>query len=263
MLRGEFADQRTTESRFDRVMDELQRSREESERKWEQHRAELQIYREECERRSAEHQAGLQKLREESEARSAQHSAELKAYRKECERRSAEHRAELQKFREESERKWEERDKAYRQEFDRVHEEIMNLARKQERSIGALGARWGISSERTFRNALAAVLTENFAVEVFNVNEFDDSGEVFGRPDQVELDVVISNGTLLLFELKSSASKADIHFFERKCRFYERRHQRKADRLIFVSPMVEEKALKLAQRLGVEVFTDTLDIKSL
>ena len=38
---------------------------------------------------------------------------------------------------------------------------------------------------------------ESFGVEVLNVNEFDDEGEVFGRPDQVELDVIIKNGLLI------------------------------------------------------------------
>jgi hypothetical protein len=54
---------------------------------------------------------------------------------------------------------------------------------------------------------------------VVNVNDYDDEGTVFGRPDQVELDVIIKNGLLLICELKSSIDKAGMYIFERKARF--------------------------------------------
>ncbi|WP_328987061.1 DUF3782 domain-containing protein [Thiorhodovibrio winogradskyi] len=75
------------------------------------------------------------------------------------------------------------------------------MAKKHDRSIGALGARWGLQSEKAFRDALAGILEENFGVEVINYNGYDDSGEVFGKPEQIELDVIIKNGLLeLIFE---------------------------------------------------------------
>ena len=48
----------------------------------------------------------------------------------------------------------------------------MALAKKHDRSIGALGARWGMQSEKAFRNALAGILEQNFGVQVLNVNEY-------------------------------------------------------------------------------------------
>lgn len=134
-------------------------------------------------------------------------------------------------------------------------------AKKHDRSIGALGARWGIQSEKAFRDALAAILVESFGVEVVNVNEFDDAGEVFpGRPDQVELDVIIKNGLLIICELKSSMSKSDMWIFKRKALFYEKRHQRQANRLIVVSPMIDDRARRLGQELGIEMYSDSLDV---
>jgi hypothetical protein len=165
---------------------------------------------------------------------------------------------ELRRDREEQTRKWDESKK----EFAAVHEEIMAQARKFDRSIGALGARWGLQSEAAFRNALAGILEQSFGVTVRNVCEFDDTGEVFGRPDQVELDIIIKNGLLLILELKSSMDKAGIYSFERKARFYERRHQRQADRLIVVSPMIEPKALAVARELGIETYSDSLEVPS-
>ncbi|AFL75007.1 PD-(D/E)XK nuclease family protein [Thiocystis violascens] len=159
----------------------------------------------------------------------------------------------------ESDRKWEES----RREFQQVHEEIMAQAKKFDRSIGALGARWGMQSEKAFRDALAGILEENFGVQVINVNDYDDAGEVFGRPDQVELDVIIQNGLLLICELKSSIDKAGMYIFERKARFYERRHGRTANRLIVISPMIDARAAKVAERLGIETYGDSVEVNAL
>ena len=93
-----------------------------------------------------------------------------------------------------------------------------------------------------------------------NVIEFDAVGEVFGRPDQVELDVIIQNGSLILCEIKASMSKSDMVIFERKVRFYEKRHNRKADRTLVISPMVDARAMALATELGIEVYSYAEDV---
>ena len=81
--------------------------------------------------------------------------------------------------------------------------------------------------------------------------------------DQVELDVIIRNGVLLICELKSSMDKAGMYAFERKARFYENRHQRKANRLIVISPMIDPKAQKVAEKLGIDTYSDSLNVESL
>ena len=65
--------------------------------------------------------------------------------------------AELRRDREEQARKWDEQNhkwedqnrkwEANQEELRRLHEEIMAQAKKYDRSIGALGARWGLQSE--------------------------------------------------------------------------------------------------------------------
>jgi hypothetical protein len=174
--------------------------------------------------------------------------------------------AELRRDREEQTRKWEEQNRkweANQEELRRLHEEAMAQALKHDRSIGALGSRWGLQSEKAFRDALAGILEENFAVQVVNVNDYDDEGVVFGRPDQVELDVIIKNGLLLICELKSSIDKAGMYIFERKARFYEKRHGRQANRLIVISPMIDARARKVAERLGIEMYGDSLDVETM
>nr|VFK51038.1 MAG: hypothetical protein BECKTC1821D_GA0114238_11296 [Candidatus Kentron sp. TC] len=163
---------------------------------------------------------------------------------------------------EEQNRKWEEQNRKWQesnQRFDEAHKEIMAQAKKFDRSIGALGSRWGLQTERAFRDALAGILVESFGVEVVNVNEFDDEGEVFGKPDQVELDIIIRNGLLIICELKSSMDKPAMYTFERKVRFYEKRHQRKANRMIVISPMIEERARRVGKKLGIEMYADSLN----
>ncbi len=182
-------------------------------------------------------------------------------------RRDREERArEWGEYKDEQNRKWDEQNRKWDEnqaELKRLHEEIMAQAKKFDRSIGALGARWGTQSEKAFRDALAGILEEHFGVQVVNVNDYDDEGTVFGRPDQVELDVIIKNGLLLICELKSSIDKAGMYIFERKARFYEKRHQRTANRLIAISPMIDARARKVAERLGIETYGDSTEVEAL
>jgi hypothetical protein len=237
LTRQEYAGRLETEDRFYQILGELRRDREEQARKWEEQRREWKEYTEE--------QGG--KWEEQN---------------RKWEEQNRKWEEQNRKW-EEQNRKWDAQRAENREEFQRVHEEIMALARKEERSIGALGARWGMQSEAAFRNALAGILEESFGVEVLNISEYGDEGVVFGRPEQVELDVIIKNGLLLICELKSSVDKAGMYIFERKARFYERRHQRKADRLIVISPMIDARAQKVAGQLGVETYSDSLDVESL
>jgi len=157
----------------------------------------------------------------------------------------------LRQNQEAQDRRWEENQRLLR----RMQASIEAQAKKHDSSIGALGARWGLYSEQAFRRGLEGILSTSFGAEVRNVTEYDEAGEVFGHPDQVELDLVIQDGTLLLVEIKSSMSKADLYIFERKVAFYEQRHGRPVARKLVISPMVEEGARQVAVRLGIEVYS--------
>ena len=224
ITRNEYAGRKDTEDWFRETFDEMRRDREEQARKWEEHLDQERRYREEQARKWDEH---LDQER---------------------------------RYQDEQTRQWNAHHRQNDEEFKRVHEAIMAMAKRHDRAIGALGARWGMQSERSFRNALAGILEKNFGIEVLHVNEYDEQGVVFGRPDQIELDVIITDGLLLICELKSSIDKAGMHIFERKARYYESRHQRKADRLIVISPMIDPKAQKLAGRLNIETYSDSEEV---
>jgi len=265
----------------------LQRLREEQAQRWEANQAELERRREEQAQKWEEqaqrweaNQAELKRLREEQAQKWEAQERKWEANQAELERRRQEqaqkweaqerkweaNQAELERRRQEQAQKWEAQERkweANQVELKRLHEEAMAQASKLDRTVGALGARWGLQSEKAFRDALAGILEESFGVQVIRVNEYDDSGEVFGRPEQVELDVIIKNGHLVICELKSSIDKAGMYSFERKARFYERRHERRVDRLIVISPMIDPRARKVAERLGIETYGDSIDVASL
>lgn len=158
--------------------------------------------------------------------------------------------AELQRDREEQARKWDEQNRKWDEQLD----EIRCLDKRFDSTIGALGSRWGLASEASFRNALTGILTDSFGVDVLNVNLYDYEGSVFGRPDQVELDLIIKNGVTIACEIKSSIDKAGMYSFGRKVDFYARHEQRDISRRIVISPMVDRRALPVAEALGIEIY---------
>ncbi|WP_124977412.1 PD-(D/E)XK nuclease family protein [Aphanothece sacrum] len=218
-----YAGKQETESRFDQIMAELRRDREEQARKWDEQN-----------RKWDETNQSFKEIF-----------------------------ARLDRQQEESDRKWEEQNRKWNEQnrkWEETQAEIRAMNRKHDSTIGALGARWGLHSESSFRNALKGILHDSFGVEVVNVTEYDDQGEVFGRPDQIELDLLIKNGLLILCEIKSSVSKPDVYSFEKKVQFYQTRHQRIANRKILISPMVNTRAGEIAKELGIEVYSYAEDV---
>jgi hypothetical protein len=257
LTRQEYAGRAETEDRFYEILAELRKGREEQTRKWDENQAELRNDREKNQTELRNDRENQARKWDEQNRKWDENQAELRNDRER-------NQTELRNDRENQARKWDEQNRKWDEnqaELKRLHEEIMAQAQKFDRSIGALGSRWGLQSEKAFRDALAGILEKNFGMEVLNINEYDEQGVVFGRPDQVELDVIIKNGLLLICELKSSIDKAGMYIFERKARFYEQRHQRNADRLIVISPMIDARALKVAEKLGIEIYGDSSEVE--
>ena len=138
---------------------------------------------------------------------------------------------------------------------DRHSQEIRRLGA----TIGAIGARWGLHSEAAFRDGMAALLQEaGWQVDRFLA--MDPEGYVFGRPDQVEIDVVIRDGKAILIEIRSSVSRGDVAAFQRKTEFYARRTGLPVARRILISPMVDPRARDLARQMGMEIYTYPEDV---
>ena len=215
----QFANKQETESRFDRILDEMRREREAQEKKWAENQKQLAAQ----EKRWGENQKQL---------------------------------VVQEKRWGENQKQWEENQKTIQQILARLEKTDKRI----DQSIGALGARWGLQAEEAFRNGLKAILEESFGVEVIHLTEWDDTGVVFGRPDQIELDLIIRNGQLIICEIKSSVSKSDAYSFERKVRFYEKVHNRTCHRMLIISPMLDTQAKTVAAQLGIEAYTHSGDV---
>jgi len=275
----QFADKAITESRFDQMMrviqqkieedrqsrEEQTRHWEENQRKWEENQRQLLELERKSDERWEENQRQFAEMKRESEERWKENQRQLLEMKRASEERWEEGQRQLLELERKSEERWEENQRkweANQQVINQMLESIRKLDKKYDQTLGALGTRWGLHSEDTFRNAISGILQEfPSGVEVIHVNEFDDAGEVFGRPDQIELDLIIRNGKLLIAEIKSSMSRGDMYLFERKARFYERRHQRTAHRLIVISPMVDKKAQEVAAKLGITVYSYTDEVE--
>jgi hypothetical protein len=142
-----------------------------------------------------------------------------------------------------------------REEQIRLREDMNRGFMLMERHISALGARWGLLSEEAFREGIRGVVERELGLRVERWVRFDGEGFVYGYPSNVEVDVAIYNGRLILVEVKSHVRASDIYIFKRLAEFYEKVEGRKPNRLVIVTPYADEKALEASLRLGVEVYT--------
>jgi hypothetical protein len=169
-------------------------------------------------------------------------------------RRLDRHEAELVKLREDMVRHEAELVRL-REDMNKLREDMNRGFELIERHINALGARWGLMAESAFRESLRGLLEKELGFRVEKWKAYDEAGIVFGYPSEVEIDVTISDGKLILIEVSSHVRASDILQFKRKAELYEELTGRRPDRLIMVTPYVDEKALEAARRLEIEVYT--------
>ena len=127
------------------------------------------------------------------------------------------------------------------------------------RKIHATAAAYGVESETSFREALIGIL-DDLGFKVERYIKQDTEGRVHGHPDQIEIDVVIRDGKLMLIEIKSSMSHSEVYTFERIVEFYEAEENRIVDRKLIICSYLKPGAIEVAEKLGIEVFTDVADV---
>jgi hypothetical protein len=124
--------------------------------------------------------------------------------------------------------------------------------KRLDMKLTALGARWGLMAEGTFRAGLKTII-EDLGYVVENVVFFDDEGYVFLEPSQIEIDIIIKDGRKTAVEIKSSVSEGDVITFERKVRLYEKKSNIKIDKKIILTPFANNKAIEIAKSLDIEI----------
>jgi hypothetical protein len=214
------------EERFARLEERQQRLEEEFRKLYER-----QLQLEERQQRLEERFAGLEKRFADLEERFA---------------RLEERVARLEERMLKVEERLEEHSKAIRS----LQEEIVRL----NRTLATVAHRFGVMSEGAFREAMKGLLTEYFGAEAFRWTAFDREGIVYGHPSEVEVDVVIRDGKHILVEVKSRVDTSDVLELTRIAKLYEKREGVKPE-LAIVGGFVHPRAKKLAEELGVKIYT--------
>ena len=238
----------------DRKFEELLRRLEEHDRKFkevierlEEHDRKFKEVLERLDR----HEEELIRLREDMNKGFRRHDEELARLREDMQKGFERHDRELAKLREDMNKGFERHDR----ELARLREDMQKGFELLRRHINALGARWGLMAEETFREGLKGILEEELGLKVERWTGYDEEGTVYGHPSPVEIDVAIKDGKLILVEISSHVRASDVATFRRKADFYTMKTGRAPDRLLMVTPFVEEKVLAMAVKLGITIYT--------
>jgi hypothetical protein len=253
------------EEEIGRIWQEIAKLREDMIKGFERHDLELARLREDMVKGFERHDREIErlteeltKLREDMVRGFERHDAELAKLREDMVKGFERHDREIQRLTEEMNKLREDMIMGFERhdrEIARLREDMMRGFDAMNRRISALGARWGLESEEAFREGLRGILEKELGLKVERWTAFDETGSVFGHPSQVEVDVAVSNGKVMLIEVSSHVKQADVAALVKKAELYERITGRRPDRLIVVTPFVEERAMEAALKLGVEIYT--------
>jgi hypothetical protein len=142
-----------------------------------------------------------------------------------------------------------------REDMNKLREDMIRGFELVESHISALGARWGIMAEGSFRESLKGLLEKELGYRVKKWTVFDETGKVYGYPTLVDIDVTVSDGKLIQIEVSSHIKDSDIGTFKRKAALYTEKTGKQPDKLVVITPYIDDTAQKAAKELGIEVYT--------
>ncbi|WP_460025041.1 PD-(D/E)XK nuclease family protein [Infirmifilum sp. SLHALR2] len=193
----------------------------------------------------------MNKLREDMIRGFERHDKEIAELREDMKRGFERYDRELAKLREDMNKGFE----RYDREIARLREDMNRGFELVNRHLSALGARWGIMAEDAFREGLRGVLEKELGLRVERWSAYDEAGEVFGYPSEVEVDIAVKDGKIILIEVSSHVRASDVYCFKRKAEFYAKKTGEKPERLVMITPYAEERAVEASKKLGIEVYT--------
>ena len=250
-----FGGKESFDERFDRILNEIRITREKSDERWEANNRKW----EENQKTLVENDHKWEEIAKDREENARKWDESTKEWA-ENNRKWAEN----QKTLVENDHKWEENQKNIKEMLASL--KIVEINDKKLRdlfteTVGSLGTRWGTRSEQSFRNALKGILEEATHYKVLNVIENDTEGIVFGWPAQVELDIVVTNGKLFIIEIKASVSASEVAIFVKKAKFYQEKHNKKANALVIISPMIDGKAREFINDRGIIAYSYASEVE--
>ncbi|QXO96354.1 DUF3782 domain-containing protein [Methanospirillum purgamenti] len=117
-----------------------------------------------------------------------------------------------------------------------------------------------MDSEKSFRNGLAEILAgTGYSVQNFVTS--DTKGVVFGRPAEIDIDVIIKGDRTIVVEIKSSVSKSDVFIFLKKVDFYRQISGKQVDNILMITPYIDDAARDIACQYNIIVCDTLSDIK--
>ncbi|MHA1665306.1 MAG: PD-(D/E)XK nuclease family protein [Candidatus Njordarchaeales archaeon] len=149
---------------------------------------------------------------------------------------------------------FEKRMEEMRADFNKRMESFEKRMEAFDIKLSSLGARWGLYSEESIRNAFRGLLEEFFDAKVSRWETYDENGIVYGYPSMIEGDVVIKDNKHILIEIKSHVRKSDVAELLRISEVYEKVEGVKPE-LAIVTPFIDENALEFARSKKVRIYT--------
>ncbi|MEX2719862.1 MAG: DUF3782 domain-containing protein [Candidatus Wukongarchaeota archaeon] len=154
-------------------------------------------------------------------------------------------------------RRFEEVDKRFEEMDRRFNQLVLEMREgfaRVDRTISALGARWGLMSERAYRNGIRELLHSKLGWKVEQWEVMDKEAVVYGKPSIVEVDLLIKDDVHTLIEIKASVSKSDVAETLRIGTLYEKISKIKPE-LLIITPFCDEKARIFAKENNVKIIT--------
>ncbi|WP_238027449.1 PD-(D/E)XK nuclease family protein, partial [Metallosphaera javensis (ex Hofmann et al. 2022)] len=122
--------------------------------------------------------------------------------------------------------------------------------------ITGLGARWGLLSEESFREGVREIM-ESEGIKATREVLYDKTGEVYGEPSDVEYDLIVRDGSILMVEITSSLKRGDLPVIKRKRELYERVRNVKISRVLVITPFIHDKypdrVKAMAGDMGIDI----------
>ncbi|AGE74031.1 PD-(D/E)XK nuclease family protein [Sulfolobus acidocaldarius] len=137
-------------------------------------------------------------------------------------------------------------------------EDLQKLEKRLITMINGIGARWGVKNEDSFRQGVVELLSD----VGFTANRellYDNTGYVYGDPSDVEIDVVLKNGKVIMIEISSGIRRGDVGVILKKKEFYEKAKGVKVDEVIVITSIIEDRdpdrVKARAESLGIKIIT--------
>ncbi len=136
--------------------------------------------------------------------------------------------------------------------FEKLEFHMFEGFKRMERTISAIGTRWGYGAEEAFRSGFEDVLSE-IGYKVIKWRKMDEKGEFFLSRREGEIDIVIKNKEKIAIEVKSSLSMSEVEDFERCVRFYEKEEGEKITKKIIVAIYPRKGTVEYARKFKIKV----------